>query len=131
MDVVAFHLGLRPFSSIISLSDFPFAIARGLHAGITEESMKVAITNFGAWTTRKSSPRVRRIAVGVAGTFAVAFWAIPHYFLNRYPPLAIVLLFFTGMGIFSLICWKKNYLPTVLGHAGWDIYLGLSGTAFL
>jgi hypothetical protein len=129
--VIPHLLGFRSHESVIGISTFPDYVVVALHAGISEESMKVAMISIGALVARKSRQSIRRIVIWVFGALVVALWASMHYFLNGFPLVITVLLGLSGMCAFGLIYWKGNYLPVIVGHTAWDIFAFASGTAFL
>ncbi len=117
--------------SMIGIPQLPVTIAVSLHAGITEESMKVGITYVGGLIAFRVKPSYKMTGLAISGITASAIWALLH-FLNGYPPVVIVLLFLTGIGLIALVFWKKNYLPVVLAHALVDfIILAKNAPCFL
>jgi hypothetical protein len=109
--------------ALVTLS-FPKAIL-AMNAGITEESMKVTLTNAGTLGLQripivKRSKLLSKFALCLVGFAVVAFWAWLHVLLVGVSIRFALTTFIIGAVYFVLVVSFKNYLPTVLAHALFD-----------
>jgi hypothetical protein len=100
-------------------------IMSAMNAGITEESIKVALTNvltaaFQRTSIVKRSKLLSKAVLVIVGSVSVAFWAWLHIVVRANSIGFSVIAFIVGMVYFGLVLMCKNYLPTVLAHAFYD-----------
>jgi hypothetical protein len=111
--------GLTPYLTVASLS---------VHAGVSEESFKVLLTNLVAKPFRKVfrkkwSKRMDRWIVFVVGTGAVTVWALMH--VPYVAAESILGVFLAGMLCLVAVILSRNYLPVVVAHVLYDFLVWL------
>lgn len=96
-----------------------------INAGITEESLKVVLTNLLSYLPFKKTSRagVRRIAVLAAGIVSVVIWGFLHVPTRGYDIEFVETVIFVGGAYFAIVYLKGNYMPVVLGHALYNMTL--------
>lgn len=96
------------------------SIIINFHAGMTEESIKVAAINAIAWRSRNAKASKRRFMVFVAVLLCVGAWAYGHKFLAGFNASDVVMAFVVGL-VWELLIYKfRNYLPSIAGHFLWN-----------
>jgi hypothetical protein len=97
-----------------------------LNAGITEESFKVTLTNLLAWLPvhKANRRKTRKRIITVAGTVAIAIWAIIHRLVLGYTWTQTLAVGIAGAWFLAIVYWKRNYFPAVFGHVLFDIAVG-------
>lgn len=114
--------------SLASVSNYGLGLS--LHAGISEESFKVGLTNIPVIVLRKRffktrSRKMDSAIIILVGTGAVAVWAWMHVQFANFSPESTFAAFLGGMGLFLILLASKNYLPLVAGHTLYDLFITL------
>jgi hypothetical protein len=123
---------VSPFFRGLSLAFVSnFGVGLSLHAGLSEESFKVGLTNIAVIIIRKTfaktrSKKIDSAIVVLVGTGAVAVWAWMHAQFAYFSAESTFTVFVSGMALFLLLLLSRNYLPIVGAHILYDFLIALA-----
>jgi membrane protease YdiL (CAAX protease family) len=102
----------------------PSALYAACLSSITEESLKVIMTNFFALILGRLRKyrfiRVNRILI--AGVASVIIWTLGHIPYQQYGSIELVAIFISGMIMFYVIYRKRTIFPAIYIHLLWNAF---------
>jgi membrane protease YdiL (CAAX protease family) len=96
-----------------------------LHAGLSEEPLKIFWINAIAWVfqRRVQTDSGRRDLLWVSATISILFWDFLHFVSSRYSLFEFTVTFFVGLLLFMAVLRTRNLVVAIAAHTLFDFFM--------
>jgi membrane protease YdiL (CAAX protease family) len=104
---------------------FIASVLLNLHAGLSEEPLKIFWINVIAWVFQRKmrTDSGKRDLLWVGATGSILFWDFLHVILSRYSLFEFTVTFFVGLLLFLAVLRTRNLIVAIAAHALYDFFM--------